>query len=110
MSKLSHHILKAISVATTTVILVVDLTTPAGFIVGGLYGIPVALTGLVLLPQWTWTLVALDLACNLIVGALAEPEEGFNWENRILATGGIVLIGFLTTRIQQTGVQSRPRG
>jgi signal transduction histidine kinase len=106
VKKLGHYRLKALSIAVTALIFAVDLLTAPGLIVGVLYGIPVALAGLAIVPRWTWALVAMGVAGNLAAGAWANPEEGFNWDNRLLATSGIVLIGFLTTRIQQAGIKA----
>ena len=73
MKKLGYYRLKALSIAIGVLIFAVDLLTAPDLIVGVLYGIPVALAGLALVPRWTWALVAMGVAGNLAAGAWANP-------------------------------------
>ncbi|MBV9271140.1 MAG: HAMP domain-containing histidine kinase [Candidatus Eremiobacteraeota bacterium] len=84
---------------------IVDLLTPQLFVAAILLNGPIALSGLALSGRLTTSLVIFAEIANLVAGYVNGVQAGHHWDsialgNRLLLAAAFVLVGYLTTIVQ----------
>lgn len=90
---------------------IVDMFTPQALVAAILLTIPVALASVFLETRFTWLVVLLAIAADIVAGWYNGKSEGSHWDsitiaNRTLAAFSIVLVGFLGNIAQSSAKRS----
>ncbi|HZO92256.1 MAG TPA: HAMP domain-containing sensor histidine kinase [Candidatus Baltobacteraceae bacterium] len=88
------------------VFFVVDALTPQQLVVAILFGVPIVLAALTRSRRLTLWLAAAALVADAAAGVLNAANVSFRWDavglaNRLLSALSIVLVGFLSTAVQE---------
>lgn len=97
----------AACIATLLGAFVVDLLTPQLFVTAILLDVPIVLSSLGGGRRFTYWLVAIAIALNVVAGYANGVADHHHWDSlgigdRILAGISIALVGYLSTAVQQT--------
>ncbi len=87
-------------------VFVVDAFTPQSLVVAILLDIPIVLAALTRSRRLTFALVVAALAADAAAGVVNAAHDGYRWEtigagDRLLSMLSIVLVGFLSTEVQE---------
>ncbi len=90
---------------------VIDLLTPQYFVTAILLDVPIVLSSLSRSSRFTYALVFVALAGDAMAGYYNGASQHFRWDphavgDRALAGLSIVMVGYLTTAVQQTALRA----
>lgn len=94
------------ALATLVLVFVLDVFTPQTLVVAILLNVPIALASFASSRRLTSSLVVLALAANAVAAYVNGIHDGYRWDtigltDRLLAAISIVLVGFLSTEVQE---------
>ena len=100
------RVVAAVAFALLVAAFVVDSLTPQTLVVAILLDVPIVLAALTRSRRLTAILVVLALVADAVAASMDAARDGYHWDvigvgDRILSAFSIVLVGFLSTAVQE---------
>ena len=100
------RVVAVVAFALLVTAFVIDAVTPAGLVIAILLDVPIVLAALTQSRRLTFSLVAAALVADVAAAAINAARDGYRWEpvwvgDRALSMLSIVLVGYLSTAVQE---------
>lgn len=100
------RVVAVVAFALLVAAFVIDAVTPAGLVIAILLDVPIVLAALTQSRRLTFALVAAALVADVAAAAINAARDGYRWEpvwvgDRVLSMLSIVLVGYLSTAVQE---------